>query len=62
MSGMGELPKQDGEIGMPATTAEGRRAGRQQMDAIAASLRRAYSDAVAEDVPDALMDLLKKLR
>jgi hypothetical protein len=38
------------------------RAQEQRIDAVAASLRRAYSDAVAEDVPDALMDLLNKLR
>ncbi len=38
------------------------RTSEQQIDAVSASLRRAYSDAVAEQVPDALMDLLNKLR
>lgn len=37
-------------------------ASEQQFDALSASLRRAYSDTVAEEVPDALMDLLNKLR
>jgi Anti-sigma factor NepR len=47
---------------MPAASTSPARPSEQQIDAISASLRRAYSDAVAEDVPDALMDLLNKLR
>jgi hypothetical protein len=34
----------------------------QKLDAVAASLRKAYSATVAEDVPQSLMDLLDKLR
>lgn len=33
-----------------------------QLDLVAASLRQAYSSTVAEDVPDALLDLLSKLK
>lgn len=33
-----------------------------QLDAVSASLRQAYSATVAEDVPDALLDLLNKLQ
>ncbi len=47
---------------MSADRSTARRADTQKIDAIATSLRRAYSDAVAEDVPDVLMDLLNKLR
>jgi hypothetical protein len=34
----------------------------QQLDAVSASLRKAYSATVAEQVPDALLDLLSKLK
>jgi hypothetical protein len=59
---MGEPPEQEGDRAMSADRSTARRADTQKIDAIATSLRRAYSDAVAEDVPDVLMDLLNKLR
>jgi hypothetical protein len=34
----------------------------EQLDAVAASLRKAYSATVAEDIPQPLMDLLQQLR
>jgi Anti-sigma factor NepR len=34
----------------------------EQLDAVAASLRQAYSATVAEDIPQSLMDLLQQLR
>jgi hypothetical protein len=45
---------------MPPTGGAPRMA--QQLDAVSASLRKAYSATVAEDVPDALLDLLKQLK
>jgi hypothetical protein len=34
----------------------------QRLDAVSTSLRQAYSATVAEDVPDALLELLSKLK
>lgn len=59
---MGEPPEQDGDRIMNAAQPVAARPSERQLDAVSASLRRAYSDAVAEAVPDALMDLLNKLR
>ena len=59
------MAKAQGKDGDGKVRAEhGDQAGKKdgQLDALAASLRRAYNDAVAEDVPDSLTDLLDQLR
>lgn len=45
----------------PSSKGKAKAVKKGQLDNVAVSLRRAYDDAVNEAVPDAMMDLLRRL-
>jgi len=49
------------EPGAEAPAPRPRKVEKQSTDAVSVSLRKAYDSAVEEEIPEALMDLLRKL-